>query len=149
LWVGDWADPATAKELALTLANQGADVINGVAAAGNPGVFEAAQELGFLTTGVDENECPKAPGFIIDSALKRVDNAVYNTIEAFLDGELSGGFFDYGLAEGGTDLAVFAFPDEDTQCVLKDYPEIMEQVREVRQQIIDGELVIPDPLFAE
>jgi basic membrane protein A len=150
LWVGDWADPATAKELAITLANQDADVINGVAAAGNPGVFEAAEELGFLTTGVDVNECPKAPGYIIDSALKRVDNAVFDFIKRWLEeGSAEGGFYDYGLSDGGTDLAVFAFPDEDTECVLEDHPDIIEQIREVRQQIIDGELVIPDPLFAE
>jgi basic membrane protein A len=149
LWVGDWADPATAKELALTLADQGADVINGVAAAGNPGVFEAAQEKNFLTTGVDINECPKAPGYIIDSTLKRVDNAVYSIIQDKLNGTLSGGFVAYGLADGGVDLAVFAFPDEDTQCVLKDYPDVMKKVGEVRQEIIDGTLVIPDPMTAQ
>ena len=147
---GDWADPATAKELAITLANQGADVINGAAAAGNPGIFEAAQEMNFLTTGVDINECPKAPGFVIDSTLKRVDNAVFDFIKGWLEkGTAEGGYFDYGLANGGTDLAVFAFPDEDTQCVLADHPDVMEKVKEIRQKIIDGELVIPDPMFAE
>lgn len=150
LWVGDWADPATAKELAITLANQGADVINGAAAAGNPGVFEAAEELDFLTTGVDINECPKAPGYVIDSTLKRVDNAVFTFLKNWLEtGKAEGGYYDYGLADGGTDLAVFAYPDEDTQCVLAEHPDVMEKVSEVRQQIIDGELVIPDPMFAE
>ena len=150
LWVGDWADPATAKELAITLANRNADVINGVAAAGNPGVFEAAKELGFLTTGVDVNECPKAPGSIIDSTLKRVDNAVFDFIKRYFeDGGAEGGFYDYGLSDGGTDLAVFAYPDTDTQCVLAEYPEVMAKVKEIRQQIIDGKLVIPDPMFAE
>jgi len=146
LWVGDWADPATAKELALTLADQGADVINGAAAAGNPGIFEAAAEKGFLTTGVDINECPKAPGYVIDSTIKRVDIAVYNSIDALLKGELEAGYFEYGIAEGGVDLAVFAWPDMDTECVLADNPDAMEKVAEVRQQIIDGELVIVDPI---
>ena len=103
-----------------------------------------------LATGVDVNECPKAPGYIVDSALKRVDNAVFDFIKRWLEeGTAEGGFYDYGLSDGGTDLAVFAFPDEDTECVLEDYPDIVEQIRKVRQQIIDGELVIPDPLFAE
>jgi basic membrane protein A len=146
LWVGDWADPATAKELALTLAGQGADHINGVAAAGNPGVFEAAEEENFLTYGVDINECPKAPGYIVDSVIKRVDTAVYNSIQDFLNSEEMGGFVAYGLAEEGVDLAVFAFPDEDTQCVLAEYPDVMDQVAEYRQMIVDGEIVIPDPI---
>ncbi|MEL7643119.1 MAG: BMP family protein [bacterium] len=147
LWVGDWADPATAKELAITLANQGADVINGVAAAGNPGVFEAAAEKDFLTTGVDVNECPKAPGYVIDSTIKRVDVAVYSSIKSLLDGTLKPGYFEYGLKEGGVDLAVFAWPDTDTQCVLAEHPDVIERVKEVRQQIIDGELEIPDPML--
>jgi len=146
LWVGDWADPATAKELALSLVNQGADVINGAAAAGNPGIFEAAVEKDFLSTGVDVNECPKAPGQIIDSTIKRVDIAVYDYIQKMLDGKLEAGYFEYGLKEGGVDLAVFAWPDTDTQCVLAEHPDVMEKVSTVRQQIIDGELVIPDPL---
>jgi basic membrane protein A len=149
LWVGDWADPATAKELALTLANQDADVINGAAAAGNPGVFEAAEEMGFLTTGVDINECPKAPGHVIDNTVKRIDIGVYSSIEKFLAGELEGGFFDYGIAEGGVDLAVFIWEPDETECVLADYPDIVETVEGVRKQIVDGDLVIPDPMFAE
>ena len=149
LWVGDWADPATAKELALTLADKDADVIDGVAAAGNPGVFEAAQERDFLTTGVDINECPKAPGHLIDSNIKRVDLAVYNSIQDLIDGNLTAGFHDYGVADGGVDLAVFAWPDIDTECVLAEHPDVMDKVSEVRQQIIDGSLEIPDPMWAE
>jgi basic membrane protein A len=146
LWVGDWADPATAKELALSLADKGADHINGVAAAGNPGVFEAAVEEGFLSYGVDINECPKAPGHIVDSVLKRVDQAVYSTIEDFLNGEEMGGFVGYGLEEDGVGLAVFTYEPEETECVLAEHPDVMEQLREYRQMIIDGQIVIPDPI---
>jgi basic membrane protein A len=147
LWVGDWADPATAKELAITLSNQGADIINGVAAGGNAGIFEAAQELGFLSHGVDINECPAAPGSIIDNTLKRVDLAVYDSIASFLSGDPIGGWAAYGLADGGVDLASFAWPDDDTQCVLAENPDVMAEVAELRQMIIDGTIVIPDPLW--
>lgn len=147
LWVGDWADPATAKELALTLSNQGADLMNGVAAGGNAGVFEAAQEEDFLTYGVDINECPNAPGHIVDNVVKRVDLAVYSAIEKFMAGEEIGGWAAHGLADGGVNLAVFAWPDEDTECVLADHPDVLAKVDEYRQMIIDGEIVIPDPLF--
>jgi basic membrane protein A len=41
---------------------------------------------------------------------------------------------------------VFAWEGTDTQCVLAEHPDVMEKVREVRQQIIDGELVIVDPI---
>jgi basic membrane protein A and related proteins len=147
LYTGDWADPATAKELAILLSDQGADVINGAAAGGNSGIYEAAEQLDFLTFGADINECPSAPGYIIDNTLKRVDRTVYDSIAAFIAGELTGGWAAYGLADGGVDLAVYTWPEEDTQCVLADHPEVMSEVGEIRQMIIDGEIVIPDPLF--
>jgi basic membrane protein A len=147
LWVGDWADPATAKELALTLSGQGADIINGLAAGGNPGIFEAAQEVGFLTHGIDINECPLAPGYVIENNLKRVDLTVYGSIESFMAGEQLGGWAAYGLADGGVDMAVFAWPDDDSQCVLADNPDALAKVAEMRQMIIDGKIVIPDPLW--
>ena len=147
LYTGDWADPATAKELAITLFDQGADIINGAAAGGNAGIYEAAEELGFLTHGVDVNECPLAPGHVIDNTLKRVDRTVYGSIETFIAGEWAGGWAAYGLADGGVDMAVFTWPDEDTKCVLADHPDVMARVSEIRQMIIDGEIVIPDPLW--
>ena len=149
LWVGDWADPAKAKELSLTLANKKADVIAGVAAGGNGGIFEAAKEKNFLTTGVDINECPMAPGFVIDSVLKRVDNLILTDVDAYLKNQLKAGAIDFGLKEGGTDLAVFTYPLAETKCVLADHPDIIEKVKAVRQDIIDGKLKIDDPLFAK
>jgi len=149
LWVGSWSDPATAKELALIMAGQGADHINGVAAAGNPGIFEAARERGFYTYSVDINECPIDPDHIVENLIKRVDLAVYNSIRDFLAGEDMGGFMAYGLADGGVDLTVFAYPDEDTRCLLEKHPDVIERVGEIRQKIMDGEIVIPDPLFEE
>jgi basic membrane protein A len=149
LWVGGWADPAKAKELSLTLSNKNADIIDGVAAGGNGGIFEAAQEKNFLTTGVDINECTSAPGYVIDSVLKRVDNLILNDVDAYLKGNLKSGAIDFGLKEGGTDLAVFTYPLAETKCVLADHPEIIEKIEVVRQQIIDGTLHIVDPMTGE
>jgi basic membrane protein A len=68
-----FSDPATAKEQALALAAQGADQIFAVGAGSNGGIFEAAVEEGFMTYGVDVNQCPDAPGSIVDNNLKLVD----------------------------------------------------------------------------
>jgi len=149
LWVGSWADPAKAKELSLTLTSKGADVINGTAAAGNPGIFEAAKEKNFITTGVDVNECPKAPGYIIDSVIKRVDLVVYNSIKDFLGGTLKTGAVELGIKDGGVDLAVFAWPDTQTQCILQDKPEILKEVGDARSKIISGEIQVADPMTAQ
>lgn len=144
LVVGSFADPVTAKELALTVAGQGADIVNGLAATGNVGVFEAAQEADFLSFGVDVNQCADAPGHIIENVIKRVDVVVYKSIERFLNGEDLGTFASFGLAEGGVGLSQFT-QEGPTGCVFADHPELFDEILAAQQAIIDGDLVIPDP----
>lgn len=142
-----FSDPARAKEQALALAAQGADHIFAVGAGSNGGIFEAAEEEGFLSYGVDVNQCPDSPGNIVDSSMKLVDNATEQLIDQILAGDAPG-FTSFGLAEGGT--GVMALEDDlaESGCVIADHPDIVEQVEEAAQQIIDGTLEIPDPLAA-
>jgi basic membrane protein A and related proteins len=141
-----FSDPATAKELALSLAAQGADQIFAVSAGGNGGVFEAATEEGFLSYGVDVNECPTAPGSIVDNNLKLVDNVVEQLINSILDGTAEP-LTSFGLAEGGTGVVALSDDLASSECVVADHPDIVETVQAAAAQIIDGSLVVPDPLF--
>ena len=141
-----FSDPARAKELALSLAAQGPDQIFAVGAGSNGGVFEAAADAGFLSYGVDVNECPTAPGLIVDNNLKLVDSVVEQLIEQVLDGT-AGPVVAFGLAEGGTGVMAL-HPDLATsQCVIAEYPDIVEEVKRIADGIIDGSIVVPDPLF--
>lgn len=139
-----FADPARAKELALSLAAQGADQIFAVGSGSNGGIFEAAEEQGFYSYGVDVNECGKAPGRIVDNNLKRVDVVVDQLIDKVLD-ETAGTVESFGLAEGGGSVVALSDDVADSGCVIADHPDIIEEVKAVAQQIIDGELVVPDP----
>jgi len=141
-----FSDPARAKELALSLAAQGLDHIFAVGAGSNGGVFEAAEEADFLSYGVDVNECPSAPGRIVDNNLKLVDAVVEQLIEQVLDGT-AGPVVSFGLAEGGTGVMAL-HPDLATsQCVIADHPDIIEEVQATAEGIIDGSIVVNDPLF--
>ena len=141
-----FADPARAKELALSLAAQGPDHIFAVGAGSNGGVFEAAEEAGFLAYGVDINECPSAPGRIVDNNLKLVDVLVDQLIEKVIDGE-AGPVESFGLAEGGTGVMAL-HPDLDSsQCLIAGHPDVIEEVEAAAQGIIDGSIAVPDPLF--
>ena len=141
-----FSDPARAKELALSLAAQGPDHIFAVGAGSNGGIFEAAEEAGFLSYGVDVNECPSAPGYIVDNNLKLVDAVVEKLIEQVLDGT-AGPVVAFGLAEGGTGVMAL-HPDLATsQCVIAEHPDVIEEVRRIADGIIDGSIVVPDPLF--
>ena len=141
-----FSDPARAKELALSLAAQGPDHIFAVGAGSNGGVFEAAGEAGFLAYGVDVNECPTAPGLIVDNNLKLVDAVVEQLIDQVLDG-VAGPVVAFGLAEGGTGVMAL-HPDLATsECVIAEHPDIIAEVKRIADGIIDGSIVVEDPLF--
>lgn len=146
LFVGSFTDAAKAKELALAMNDEGADHIFAAAAAGNPGVFEAAADEDFSTYGVDINECPKDPDHVVENLIKRVDVAVFETVSATIN-ESDQQVFDYGLEENGVGLTVLTLNNPDqTQCGILDHPEVIDEVTALRQDIIDGKISVQDPL---
>lgn len=149
-WVGGanpFSDPARAKEQALAVFANGADYIFSATSGGDYGVFEAAQEKGFNVFSVDVNQCPSAPGHIVENTLKRVDVAILESIQNILDGS-DQHLLSYGLAEGGMNLVAFSDVDlAGSGCLIAEHPQVVEQIGELRQQIIEGELKIPDPMF--
>jgi basic membrane protein A len=150
-WVGGenpFADPVRAKEQAIAMHAAGADIIFTATSGGDFGVFEAAEERGFLTFNVDVNRCDVAPGHVIDVALKRVDNAMDQAIGAILEGQDSV-MMALGLKEGG--MSVMALEEDriaESGCIIAEHPEVVERVRSVADSIIDGSLVLEDPMFA-
>jgi basic membrane protein A len=144
-WSNSWNDPATSKELALAQVGQGAPYIFAFAASGNFGIFEAAKEQGFFTSGVDKDQRPLDPEHILESVVKRTDVGVYDSVKDLAGGAFSGGYRAYGLAENGVGPAFILFGDElDPPSVLPQ--EVQDQVRAVADRIVSGELVVTDYL---
>ena len=132
--VNSFADSASGKTNANTAITNGADIIFHAAGATGLGVIEACQEAGIYAIGVDSDQSSIAPETIITSAMKRVDNAVYDCVEELLDGTLEGGVKTYDLAAGGVDIA----PTTDL------LPEdVLKKVEEVKQDIVDGKITVP------
>ncbi len=142
-----FSDPARAKEQALAVAARGADHIFAVGAGSNGGIFEAARQEDFLSYGVDVNQCPDAPGHIVDNNLKLVDVLVEQLAKQVIDGT-AGSVVAFGLAEGGTGVVALSSDAElaNSQCVIADHPDIVAEVRAARDAIVAGEIVVPDPL---
>ena len=68
--------------------------------------------------------------------LKRVDTAVYDAIEQTADDAFKGGFQVFGLDVDGVD---FSTSNEEE---LTD--DIVEKMDEFKEQIISGEIVVPE-----
>jgi basic membrane protein A len=132
-----FADPARGKELALLQYGRGVDVIYHASGSTGNGVIEAARESGRYAIGVDSNQNYMAPGHVLTSMIKRVDNSVYMTIKAVIEGEFQGGVREFGLADDGVGYAV----DEHNESMISD--EMVAAVEEAKAAIVAGEIVVP------
>jgi basic membrane protein A len=137
-------DAARAKDLAGTLGSAGVDQVMAAAAAGNTGVFQAAQSKGFSAYGVDVNQCPIAPGHIVDNVIKKTDVAVQQGIAQIVAGK-GGGTETYGLKEGGMSLTGLEPGAADSKCLIVDHPDVLAKVKQLRDDIVAGKLKVDDP----
>jgi len=103
VFVGGWADPATAKEDATALKNQGADGIFAAAGKSGLGALQACNESNIYGFGVDSCQDYLYPQ-IVGSATKRVDVAVFEMIVAAM----------MSKGEGLIPVISKAFPDLNT-----------------------------------
>ncbi len=104
----DWDDVAKCKELALTQIEQGSHVVFQVAGGCGLGALDAAKEKQVWGIGVDADQSFLGP-YVLTSALKRVDEAVFSTIESVQDGSWKGGRnLVFGLSQNGVGLGTFS-----------------------------------------
>ena len=129
-------DAAIGKSIATNMYRQGADIVFHAAGGVGDGVIEAAREQDQWAIGVDRDQNDLAPEHVLTSAMKRVGQAMYNVGEQLVNGNWDGGrTIVYGLAEDGVGIAPTS--DEDVP------QEILDEVAEIRQMIIDGEIEVP------
>jgi basic membrane protein A len=130
-------NPGKGLELALSQYQSGVNIIFHASGSTGLGVFEAARRRGKLAIGVDADQYGEAPGFILTSMVKRVDEAVFDAIQNVKNGTFKGGIFQLGLAEHGVDYVY----DEHNRALIPD--SARARVEALRQEIIAGRIVVP------
>lgn len=130
-------NPGRGKELALSQYNQGVDVIFHASGSTGLGVFEAARATGKLAIGVDADQYSEAPGYVLTSMVKGVDNAVYDAIRGVSDGSFHGGIYWLGLKEGGVRYVY----DENNRALIP--PAVRQRVEQLKAEIIAGRIQVP------
>lgn len=134
-----FGDPATGRELTVSMNEQGADVVFQVAGGTGEGVIDAADDGGFFAVGVDSDQDYLAPGSVLTSMLKRFDIAVYDIIARTVAGESLGGTVQkYGLDTNGVGISEMKF----TRHIIP--REYIDQVHAAREAIIAGEIEVVD-----
>jgi basic membrane protein A len=131
----DFVDQAKCKEVALDQIAKKSDVVFQVAGGCGLGALDAAKEKGVWGIGVDADQ-GHLGDHVLTSSLKRVDEAVFQTIEKLVNGEtVGGGVTVFGLAEDGVGLGETS-PNVDAALV--------EQTKEQIEKVVAGEIEIPD-----
>lgn len=138
-----FTDPAAGKIVAQSMFEDGSDIVYHAAGGSGGGLFQAAKEYSEANNtkvwaiGVDSDQYLTAgeglQEYILTSMLKRVDVAVFNTIQAQVDGEFEGGPVVFDLSVDGVGYSTTGGYVDD----------IADQLDDLKQQIIDGEIVVP------
>lgn len=131
----NFGDVAGGKSATVSMYANGADIVYHAAGGTGTGVIEAAKEQKKLAIGVDQDQSYLAPEAVLTSAVKRVDNGVYNLCAAGFEGELAGGeTVKYDLSTGGVDIA-------ETVTLMSE--DALAAVKVAKEKILSGEIKVP------
>ena len=140
--------PNRAKEIALAMYEDGADIVYHAASDSGAGLFQAAQERSVATgskvwaIGVDYDQYHTADtgvqDYILTSMLKRVDSAIFELVKSVIDGNVQAGPTTYDLSVDGVGYSTSGgFVDD-----------IADELDAFKAQIVSGEIVVPTTLLA-
>jgi basic membrane protein A len=130
-------NPGKGKELALSQYGQGVDIIYHASGSTGLGVFEAARQTGHLAIGVDADQYSEAPGYVLTSMVKRVDEAVFDVIKMVKEHRFKGGIYQLGLAQNGVGYVY----DAGNRALIPD--SVRARVEALKQQIVEGQITVP------
>ena len=134
--VGAWNDPATAKELAVSLYEKGCGIIYHCAGSSGLGLFEAAKEIDDLyVIGASGNQNDLGDR-VLCSSVDRMDSQVKTVIEDFVEGRFEAGTMYLGFGEEAM--------KQEYEGSRVEYPDDVKAiVDETEQKLISGEIDVP------
>jgi basic membrane protein A len=142
VYLPSFTDPAAGAEAARSQISDGADVIFGAGGQTGSGAIQGAASQGALVIGVDQDEynttfkggSVEGADKLVTSAIKRVDNAVFDTIKSAVDGNFSNELYVGNVANGGIDYA----EAHDASATVT--AEIKAQVDKIKEGLGDGSI---------
>jgi len=140
LFTGNFNSTDDGKSFAESLVQEGADIIMPVAGPVGLGSAAYCQTSGkCLLIGVDTDWFVSANEYAsveLSSVMKKIDIAVYKTIDDVVKGKFTGGTVTYALKDGGVDLAPFHNFDSQVPQALKD------ALTQLKADIISGAVTV-------
>ena len=142
IYTGAFTDQQKGLEAGKALIGQGCDIVFAAAGQTGLGTAKACQEGKALFIGVDADQFLTITGIgdtIITSAVKKVDNAVFDTVKKSVDGTLKGGEnVLFGLKEDGVGLS--PYHDWDAKIPA----DVKAAVDKAKADVVAGTVTVPD-----
>lgn len=136
----DFSDQQKGRELAISLMDEGADIILPVAGPVGLGAAAAIQERGnAYVMGVDSDwvlTSPEYSNITLTSVMKKMDTTTFSVIESVIDGTFSGGVEVGTLENQGVDIA----PWHELSNLIS--AELQAEIDQLREDIIAGRIVL-------
>ena len=137
-YTGDWNNIDIAKVAAKLLYSEGADIVYHAAGRAGLGVILAAAENDKWAIGVDSDQDGQEPGHVLTSMIKRVDEAVFQSVKDLQDGEFTSGQAVYDLSVNGVGISELKY----TRDIIGE--ENLRKLDEISQKIIQDLVPVPD-----
>lgn len=131
-------DAVKGKEHALSLAEQGVDVIYHATGNSGIGIFKGVEEKNIYGIGVDCNQDDIVKGKILTSMLKNVDVAIYTIIKDTLENKFQGKTYIFDLNTNGVGTTNFEF----TKDIIGE--ENIKQLKQIQKDIISKKIKIKE-----
>ncbi|MGC8612167.1 MAG: BMP family lipoprotein [Athalassotoga sp.] len=138
-YVGSFDDPAAGKAMTNSQFSEGADIVFAAAGLSGLGTIEAAKDAGpgHFAIGVDQDQDYLAPGYVLTSAMKRVDVAVFDGIKSVIDGTFKAGTVTLTLKDNGVGISPMTYTKQLVPA------SVMHQLDVLKQAVISGKIVVP------
>ena len=145
-YVGSYNDPAKSKEYAIQQFEQGCSFINAAAAGGDKGVFEAAKEKGFYTSGQDVDLTSPDNEWVLTCQIKDTRSTMVNLLDTYYSDNWNTDNVTWGVEEG-TIGAVHVTHESKNPRSEKLTDENIAKLKEVVEKIKTKEIdlsIVPD-----
>jgi basic membrane protein A len=135
-YTGSFDDVAKGKQTALSLIDQGADIVMGNANIEGVAALQAAASRGKYGIGAQFDQTSVAPDSVLGSAVVRQNVSVKKGIEVVVKDTFQPKLYIFGLKDGSTDFVWN--PKFESQ-----FPKAVEAVDKAKKELLAGEIKPP------
>jgi basic membrane protein A len=141
IYIKDMEDAAAAKEAALTLIADGADVVTGKLNAAEAGLIEAAKEKGVFATGRGFDQTKMAPQTVLTNIVEDWPSMFGSVADQVKAGKLFGTFVMYGYDTAPVTGAKLAYAEgQEFNPIVP--AAVVQELHDLQQKFASGELKI-------